>query len=150
MEGRLAASTGPGTVGISSAPRTILDGFHERYPNGLLHYTSQTWTVDGQLSYDFTFVAPVENPAGGRGIRKMPRMWTRGKDGKAAESAPAQTATEALPLWKRALNGTHDHASAATISLVRILRRASGFERATRPIILASFMMPPDASFTCS
>ena len=44
----------------------FIDGFHDRYPNGLIHYVSQTWFFDGQLSYDFSFVPPVENrPVGG-------------------------------------------------------------------------------------
>ena len=82
-----------------------LDGFHERYPNGLLHYTSQTWFFDGQLSYDFTFVPPVENqPVAG--YSKDAKDMTMGKDGKATESAVTQTATVALPLWKQVLNGT--------------------------------------------
>ena len=38
-----------------------IDGFRDRKPNGLEHWTKQTWTIDGQASYDFTFVAPVEN-----------------------------------------------------------------------------------------
>ena len=83
----------------------FIDGFHERYPNGLIHYVSQTWFFDGQLSYDFTFVPPVENqPVAGysKGARDM----TTGKDGKATESAVSQTASVGLPLWKQALNGT--------------------------------------------
>ena len=99
------ASTGPGTVGISSFTANFLDGFHERYPNGLLHYTSQTWFFDGQLSYDFTFLPPVENqPVAG--YSKDAKDVTMGKDGKATESAVTQTATVALPLWKQVLNGT--------------------------------------------
>jgi len=82
-----------------------LDGFHDRYPNGLLHYTSQTWTVDGQLSYDFTFVPPVENqPVAG--YSKDAKDVTMGKDGKATESAVTQTSNVALPIWKQVLNGT--------------------------------------------
>ena len=83
----------------------FLDGFHERYPNGLLHYTSQTWFFDGQLSYDFTFVPPVENqPVAG--YSKDAKDMTMGKDGKATESAVAQTSNVALPIWKQVLNGT--------------------------------------------
>ena len=83
----------------------FLDGFHERYPNGLIHYTSQTWFFDGQLSYDFTFVPPVENqPVAG--YSKDAKDVTMGKDGKATESAVTQTATVALPIWKQVLNGT--------------------------------------------
>ena len=125
-----------------------LDGFHDRYPNGLLHYTSQTWFFDGQLSYDFTFVPPVENqPVAG--YSKDAKDVTMGKDGKATESAVTQTAAVALPLWKQVLNGTTITTRVATICLVRILRGPM-VSAATRPIILASFMIPPDASFTCS
>jgi iron complex outermembrane recepter protein len=82
-----------------------LDGFHDRKPNGTIHYTSQTWFFDGQLSYDFTFVAPVENqPVAG--YSKDAKDMTRGKDGKATESAVSQTASVALPVWKQVLNGT--------------------------------------------
>jgi iron complex outermembrane recepter protein len=81
------------------------DGFHERYPNGLIHYTSQTWLFDGQLSYDFTFVAPVENqPVAG--YSKDAKDVMTGKDGKATQSAVTQTSNVALPLWKQVLNGT--------------------------------------------
>ena len=82
-----------------------LDGFHERYPNGLLHYTSQTWFFDGQLSYDFTFVPPVENQPV-PGYSKDAKDVTMGKDGKTTESAVTQTAAVALPFWKQVLNGT--------------------------------------------
>ena len=83
----------------------FIDGFHERYPNGLIHYTSQTWFFDGQLSYDFTFVPPVENqPVAG--YSKDARDVTTGKDGKATESAVSQTVSVGLPLWKQVLNGT--------------------------------------------
>ena len=86
----------------------FLDGFHERYPNGLLHYTSQTWTFDGQLSYDFTFVPPVENqPVAG--YSKDAKDVTMGKDGKATESAVTQTSNVALPIWKQVLKRHPDH-----------------------------------------
>ena len=59
-------------------------------PTGLIHYTSQTWIFDGQLSYDFTFVPPVENqPVAG--YSKDAKDMTMGKDGKATESAVTQT-----------------------------------------------------------
>ena len=83
----------------------FIDGFHDRYPNGLIHYVSQTWFFDGQLSYDFTFVAPVESqPLAG--YSKNARDVTVGKDGKAIESAVNQTLSVGLPLWKQAFNGT--------------------------------------------
>ena len=84
-----------------------LDGFHELYPNGLNHWTSQTWLFDGQLSYDFTFVPPVENPpvAGySKDAKDMKRPRT-GNDG----TIEVQTANVGLPLWKRSLNGTTAH-----------------------------------------
>ena len=97
----------------------FLDGFHERLsrlydlgPDGepdhtlpAYHYVKQEFLIDGQLSYDFTFVAPVETQPV-PGYSKDAKDMERGKDGKAVESAPAQTANEGLPLWKRALNGT--------------------------------------------
>jgi hypothetical protein len=60
---------------------------------------------DGQLSYDFAFVPPVENqPVAG--YSKDARDVTPGKDGKTTESAVRQTVSIALPLWKQVLNGT--------------------------------------------
>jgi iron complex outermembrane recepter protein len=80
-------------------------GFHERKSNGTIHYSGQTWVFDGQASYDFTFVAPVENqPVAG--YSKDAKNMTTGKDGKATESAASQTSNSSLPIWKRALNGT--------------------------------------------
>ena len=73
-------------------------------PDGRVHYASQTWWFDVQLSYDFTYVAPVENqPVAG--YSKDAKDVTTGKDGKATESAPAQTCQrasadlEAGPQW---------------------------------------------------
>ncbi len=81
------------------------DGFHDRKPDGRIHYVSQTWSVDGQASYDFTFVPLVDNqPVAGysKGAKEM----SFGKDGKPAESGMAQSASYGLPVWKRILNGT--------------------------------------------
>ncbi|TFG61562.1 MAG: TonB-dependent receptor [Gemmatimonadales bacterium] len=81
------------------------DGFKEFKPNALNHYVSQAWYFDMQVSYDFTYVAPVENqPVAG--YSKDAQDVTTGKDGKATEAAPAQTASYGLPIWKRVLNGT--------------------------------------------
>ncbi len=81
------------------------DGFHDRKPDGRIHYVSQTWTVDGQASYDFTFVPPVESqPVAG--FSKDAKDISLGKDGKPTESATAQSASYGLPVWKRVLNGT--------------------------------------------
>jgi outer membrane receptor protein involved in Fe transport len=83
----------------------FLDGFHELLPSGRNHWVSQTWTFDGQLSYDFTFVAPVENqPVSG--YSKDAKDMQTGKDGKTTESAPMQTASYGLPVWERVMNGT--------------------------------------------
>ncbi len=81
------------------------DGFHDRKPDGRIHYVSQTWVVDGQASYDFTFVPPVEaEPVAG--YAKDAQDMTSGKDGRMTESATSQTANYSLPIWKRVLNGT--------------------------------------------
>ncbi len=81
------------------------DGFHELKPFGNNHWVSQIWTVDGQASYDFTFVAPVENqPVAG--YSKDAKDMSLGKDGKPMEMATAQTSNYGLPIWQRVLNGT--------------------------------------------
>jgi len=83
----------------------FLDGFHELLPNGHNHWVSQTWTFDGQASYDFTFVPPVENqPVAG--YSKDAKDMSSAKDGKPAESATTQTANYGLPIWQRVLNNT--------------------------------------------
>ena len=82
-----------------------LDGFHELLPNGHNHWVSQTWTVDGQASYDFTFVPPVENKPV-PGYSKSSDEMATDKDGKPTETAAAQTANSALPMWQRVLNNT--------------------------------------------
>ncbi len=81
------------------------DGFKELAGDGRNHYVSQTWVVDGQASYDFTFVPPVEDtPVAG--YSKAGSDMSMGKDGKPAETAVAQTSSYSLPVWKRVLNGT--------------------------------------------
>ena len=88
------------------------DGFHEilafgpPFPdNKKEHWVHQTFFFDAQASYDFSFVAPVENnPIAG--YSKSPNELTRGKDGKLVESATEQTAGYSLPVWKRVLNHT--------------------------------------------
>ena len=81
------------------------DGFHELLPSSRNHWVSQTWMFDGQLSYDFTFVPPVENqPVSG--YSKDAKDVTSGHDGKATESATTQSANYGLPIWQRVLNGT--------------------------------------------
>jgi iron complex outermembrane receptor protein len=81
------------------------DGFHDRKPSGAIHWVKQIWTIDGQASYDFTFVAPVENqPVAG--YSKDAKEMSTGKDGKATESAASQTSSYGLPIWQRVLNGT--------------------------------------------
>jgi iron complex outermembrane recepter protein len=81
------------------------DGFHDRKPDGRIHYVSQTWVVDGQASYDFTFVPPVENqPVAG--YSKDAKDMSTGKDGRMTESSETQSASYGLPIWQRVLNGT--------------------------------------------
>ncbi len=80
-------------------------GFHDRKPDGRIHYVSHTWVFDVQGSYDFTFVAPVENqPVAG--YSKDAKDMSMGKDGKAVESAASQSSSYGLPVWQRVLNGT--------------------------------------------
>jgi iron complex outermembrane receptor protein len=82
-----------------------LDGYHELLPNAHNHWVSQTWMFDGQASYDFTFVPPVERePVAG--YSKNSSDISSGKDGKPAENASAQTANYSMPMWQRALNNT--------------------------------------------
>ncbi len=82
-----------------------LDGFKELKPDGRNHYVAQTWTIDGQLSYDFTYVPPVENqPVAG--YSKDAKDVSMGHDGKQTESAVSQTSTYSMPVWQRVLNGT--------------------------------------------
>ncbi|HEX4667333.1 MAG TPA: TonB-dependent receptor plug domain-containing protein [Chthoniobacterales bacterium] len=81
------------------------DGYHELLPNSHNHWVSQTWMFDGQASYDFTFVPPVENqPVAG--YSKDAKDMSTGKDGRMTESSTAQTASYGLPIWQRVLNGT--------------------------------------------
>jgi iron complex outermembrane receptor protein len=74
---------------------TYRDGFHEHQLNGLIHYVKQTWFFDGQASYDFRFVAPVETRAVA-GYSK----------GEPSESAALETAAYSQPIWQRLLNRT--------------------------------------------
>ena len=81
------------------------DGFHDRKPNGSIHYVKQTWIFDAQASYDFTFVAPIEDqPVAG--YAKDAKDMSMGKDGKVTESAVSQSSNYGLPIWQRVLNGT--------------------------------------------
>ncbi|MEO8439711.1 MAG: hypothetical protein ABI540_05755, partial [Spartobacteria bacterium] len=89
-----------------------LDGFHEilardsSFPDGKKeHYIKQTWFFDVQASYNFTFAPPVETqPVAG--YAKDSQDITSSGDGQPAQSASAQTANFALPIWKRVLNNT--------------------------------------------
>ncbi len=89
-----------------------LDGFHEvlnrgsNFPDGKKeHYVKQTWFFDVQASYNFSFVAPVETqPVAG--YAKDAQEITSASGGQAVESASAQTANFALPVWKRLLHNT--------------------------------------------
>jgi outer membrane receptor protein involved in Fe transport len=79
------------------------DGFHEHRPDLNVHWVKQEFIFDVQGSYDFTFVAPVEQQAVA-GYSKDSKNVVKAKDGKAVESG--QTANYALPIWQRVLNGT--------------------------------------------
>ena len=85
-----------------------IDGFREpgirtTIPN--LHYVHQTWMIDVQGSYDFTFVAPVEEkPVAG--YAKDAKDMSTGAAGEPKESSAVQTANYGLPIWKRVLNNT--------------------------------------------
>ena len=81
------------------------DGFHELLPSSRNHWVSQKWFIDGQASYNFTYVAPVENqPVAG--YSKDAKDMSLGKDGKPTESAMSQTSNVGLPIWQRVLNNT--------------------------------------------
>ncbi len=83
----------------------FLDGYHELLPSARNHWVSQTWTIDGQASYDFTFVAPVaQNPVAG--YSKDATDVSMGKNGKPTESSLSQTSNYSMPMWQRALNNT--------------------------------------------
>ncbi|MBA3607800.1 MAG: hypothetical protein H0W43_04715 [Chthoniobacterales bacterium] len=88
---------------MSKLPYTVryTGGFHDRKPAGQIHYLSHTWTIDGQASYDFSFVAPVENqPVAG--YSKDAKDMSSGKDGGLTMSADAQSSS----YGQRVLNGT--------------------------------------------
>ena len=61
---------------------------HEHKPNLLVHWVHATWFIDGQASYNFTFMPPVEN-APVPGYSKDAKDMVRGKDSKVAETAPS-------------------------------------------------------------
>src|SRR2546426_6207773 len=66
------------------------DGFHEFTPNLHQHWVHQTFFFDGQLSYDFTALLPVEEqpvPGYSKGSKDV----VSGKDGRPKETASAQT-----------------------------------------------------------
>jgi iron complex outermembrane receptor protein len=84
-----------------------IDGFKEREPGKQLapHYVKQTFIFDGQLSYDFTALLPVENnPV--PGYSKNDKEVTRGKDGAITETASAQTSNYPHDIWSHLLRGT--------------------------------------------
>ena len=61
------------------------DGFHEMLDSGQEHYVKQTWFFDVQLTYAFSFSAPIGN--------------------KSARAAAPDT-RNGLPVWKRLLTRT--------------------------------------------
>jgi len=81
------------------------DGFHEFTPNLHHHWVHQTFFFDGQLSYDFTALLPVEtNPV--PGYSKGEKEVVRGKDGAPLEKASAQTSNYGRSVLDHLLRGT--------------------------------------------
>ena len=82
-----------------------IDGFHEFTPNIHQHWVHQTFFFDGQASYDFTALLPVEtNPV--PGYSKGEKEVVRGKDGAPTETAPAQTSNYGRSVLDHLLRGT--------------------------------------------
>jgi hypothetical protein len=81
------------------------DGFHEFTPNLHPHWVHQTWFFNGQLSYDFTALLPVEEqpvPGYSKGEKEV----VRGKDGAPLETASAQTSNYGRSVLDHLLRGT--------------------------------------------
>ncbi|HJY26586.1 MAG TPA: TonB-dependent receptor, partial [Pyrinomonadaceae bacterium] len=81
------------------------DGFHEFTPNLHPHWVHQTWFFNGQLSYDFTALLPVEEqpvPGYSKGEKEV----VRGKDGAPLETASAQTSKYGRSVLDHLLRGT--------------------------------------------
>src|SRR5438067_2743797 len=81
------------------------EGFHEFTPNLHPHWVHQTWFFDGQLSYDFTALLPVEEqpvPGYSKGEKEV----VRGKDGAPLEKAAAQTSNYQRTVLDHLLRGT--------------------------------------------
>ena len=75
-----------------NATVSYVDGYREVKPDGSReHWVQQTWIIDGQASYDFTFVPPVEVPA-------VPG-YSKNDKGSVRE-------LPAVRPWKRILNNT--------------------------------------------
>jgi iron complex outermembrane recepter protein len=81
------------------------DGFHEFTPNLHPHWVHQTWFFDGQASYDFTALLPVEEQPV-PGYSKSPKDVVRGKDGAPLETASAQTSKYGRSVLDHLLRGT--------------------------------------------
>ena len=82
-----------------------IDGFHEFTPNIHQHWVHQTFFFDGQASYDFTALLPVEtNPV--PGYSKGEKEVVRGKDGAPTETASAQTSNYGRSVLDHLLRGT--------------------------------------------
>src|SRR5947207_208472 len=82
-----------------------IDGFNEFTPNLHPHWVHQTWTIDGQLSYDFTALLPVEaEPV--PGYSKGEKEVVRAKDGTPLEKASAQTSKYNRSILDHLLRGT--------------------------------------------
>jgi iron complex outermembrane recepter protein len=83
----------------------FIDGFHEFTPNLHRHWVDQTWFFDGQASYDFTALIPVEEQPV-PGYSKSPKDVVRGKDGAPLEKAVAQTSNYRRSVLDYLLRGT--------------------------------------------
>ncbi len=82
-----------------------IDGFNEFTPNIHQHWVHQTFFFDGQASYDFTALLPVEtNPV--PGYSKGGKEVVRGKDGAPTETASAQTSNYGRSVLDHLLRGT--------------------------------------------
>ncbi len=82
-----------------------IDGFHEFTPNIHQHWVHQTFFIDGQLSYDFTALLPVEEqpvPGYSKGSKEV----VRGKDGVPLEKASAQTSNYSRSILDHLMRGT--------------------------------------------
>jgi iron complex outermembrane receptor protein len=84
-----------------------IDGFHEHQPGALResHWVKASWLFDGQASYDFTALLPVDTKPV-PGYAKDAKDIGRGKDGRPTESAFSQTSNYTQGIFGHLLRGT--------------------------------------------